>query len=245
MRGEPGTVVFDLDGTLSDPAYGIAACVNYALREQDLAQAQQPAISALIGFPLDDIFRRLLSHENSDRGDRDVRADIDALVISYRERMTRIGYTENDLYPGVARLLQKLKEAGFRMGICTSKRTDIALQVLRYLQIEHYFGFVSGADVGVRKGQQLASLLHEGQISTNSVMVGDRASDIEAAAEVGVFSLGVLWGFGSQSELSAAKPDYIASEAPQIQAYAGCLLEDPMAQLSKGMAPSSEEIDAS
>src|SRR5690606_23739053 len=102
-------------------------------------------------------------------------AGVAVLVASYRERYGRVGYAENTLYPGVPDMLDRLRAAGFRCGVCTSKRRDFADQVLDLFELTRHFDFVSGGDVGVRKADQLALLRTQGTIDAAAVMIGDRA----------------------------------------------------------------------
>lgn len=127
-------------------------------------------------------------------------------MASFRERYGRVGYAENTLYPGVPDMLERLGSAGFRCGVCTSKRHDFAGQVLGLFELTRHFAFVSGGDVGIRKSDQLALLRSQGTIDPAAVMIGDRATDLEAAAANGLRALGVSWGFGARDELEGARP---------------------------------------
>lgn len=92
------------------------------------------------------------------------------------------------------------------MGVCTSKRTDFAEKILEMFGLWDCFSFVSGGDVGIRKADQLGGLLRDGLIDRTAVMIGDRAVDILASRDNGLFSAGVLWGYGSRDELESAGP---------------------------------------
>lgn len=192
------SLVFDLDGTISDPAVGIARCLNHALVRFGHAPVDERGISHVIGPPLDHTFRSI------DPGWSE--AHIAELVHVFRERYAEVGYTENVLYPGVPEALDALSAAGVVLGLCTSKRVDFAESILTLFGLRHHFRFLSGGDIGVRKADQLASLLQEGTISPGSIMIGDRAVDIEAARENGLAAVGVLWGHGSEEELRRAGP---------------------------------------
>ena len=100
------------------------------------------------------------------------------------------------------------------MGLCTSKRTDFAERILKLFHIRDYFRFVDGGDVGLRKEQQLASLISKGAIDSTSLLIGDRAVDVYAARANGLRSVAVLWGHGSLRELQEAHPDLIL-ESPE------------------------------
>jgi len=130
-------------------------------------------------------------------------------VTKYRERYAEIGYAENVLYPGVREARAHLHAAGIQMAVCTSKRRDFAEQILAMFDLQEVFLFVAGGDVGVRKWQQLAVLRAQGKITTASVIVGDRSTDLIAARRTGLSSGGVLWGYGSYAELSTESPQYL------------------------------------
>src|SRR6266480_3089598 len=198
-------LVFDLDGTISDPAVGIGRSINYALQHFGYPPVSDAEISKHIGPPLDNAFRSITGNSSS--------VQVAALVSKYRERYGDVGYSENTIYAGIPEVLQKLASNGRPIGLCTSKRADFAERILHLFGIRQYFHFVNGGDIGVQKQQQLASLLSERVISASSTMIGDRAVDIHAAKANGLRAVGVLWGHGSLTELRDASP--------------GALLESP------------------
>jgi phosphoglycolate phosphatase len=208
MTGQYATLIFDLDGTISDPSEGIAASFAYALEAFGFPPVGQADIHAAIGPPLDSTFRKLTGRTDP--------ALIDDLVASYRERYAVKGYAENRLYPGVPEQLKALAEQGVRMGVCTSKRVDFAIKILQMFDLFRYFDFVDGGDTGICKSMQLQSLLQAGEIDQFALMVGDRAIDIDSAAENGLRGAGVLWGFGDRNELSASGPVKILDQVNQL-----------------------------
>jgi len=127
-----------------------------------------------------------------------------------------VGYAENRIYPGVAATLQDLSSAGMRMGVCTSKRKDIAEKILDLFGLSSHFRFVSGGDVGIKKREQLAGLLQATEIDQSAIMIGDRAVDITSAKGNGLRSVGVLWGFGDLAELQGAGADRILNETSEL-----------------------------
>jgi phosphoglycolate phosphatase len=193
--------VFDLDGTISDPAVGIGRSLNYALQHFGYPPISERAVSCLIGPPLDEAFRSIVDDASPRR--------IAALVSRYRERYAEIGFSENVIYPGILEALRALVRAGVVLGLCTSKRTDLADRILRLFGIREHFRFVSGGDIGVSKREQLGALLANESIDRSFIMVGDRAIDILAARANGLAAIGVLWGHGSLEELRAASPDLL------------------------------------
>lgn len=201
-------IVFDLDGTLSDPQVGIGRSINFALARFGFAPLPDEAVSACIGPPLDETFRALTG--------RDDAATIHGLVAAYRERYGDIGYAENTLYDGIPQAVAALAAASVPLGLCTSKRRDFALKILALFGLDRYFDFVDGGEIGVQKWQQLHALRVAGQVGPGAVMVGDRAVDLIAAHRNGLAGAGVLWGHGSERELRAEQPRYLLAQPAQL-----------------------------
>lgn len=201
-------ILFDLDGTLSDPLVGIGRSINYALTHFGYPARELNQLSACIGPPLDESFRALTGVTTQ--------SHIEALVAKYRERYADVGYSENVLYPGIPEALRTLSDAGIAMGVCTSKRVDFAEQILEMFGLRAHFRFVSGGEIGIQKWQQMQVLLADGQVSTQSVMVGDRAVDMVAAHRNGLQAAGVLWGHGSREELEGERPHYLMATVAEL-----------------------------
>ncbi len=208
------TLVFDLDGTLSDPSSGIINCVNYALPLCGFATRTEQEISAEIGPPLDLMFRKFIPEITDDQ--------IDELVLYYRERFVTDGFAENYLYENIAETIDVLTQSGFRVGVCTSKPEKSARRVLEHFELLSYFDFVSGGDIGVAKQSQLQNLLQNNVIDKQAVMIGDRGVDLIAAHNNGLRSVGVLWGFGDVAELKAEKPEFILSDVTELRTSFVC-----------------------
>ena len=192
-------LIFDLDGTLSDPVIGIGRSLNYALEAFGYRSLSAPEVSRYVGPPLDWAFRQIVPDVSHDT--------VLALVAKYRERYSDVGYAENTLYPGVADAIAGIASDGVQMGVCTSKRREFAERILELFGLRQHFNFVNGGDVGVGKGDQLRALLDRGTVGPASTMIGDRAVDIEAARANGLGAVGVLWGHGTRAELLRAVPD--------------------------------------
>lgn len=193
------TLVFDLDGTLTDPAIGIVRCMNYALTSFDYMARPEHEITALIGPPLESAIAEL-SGENDE-------AKIKQLVAAYRHRYGEFGFAENTVYSGIYDVLDQLKERQIPMGVCTSKLEKYAIKILKEFNLFDYFNFVSGVagdSFNSPKSLQLENLLAIGQIDADAIMIGDRSVDIIAANKNKLESWGVLWGYGSKEELSTA-----------------------------------------
>jgi phosphoglycolate phosphatase len=213
MPGESDSfLVFDLDGTISDPAVGIERCINYALTRFGYPPISQTDVSRYIGPPLDASFVQITGRTES--------THLAEMVAAYRERYADIGYAENIVYDGIPQALEVLSAAQVPMGICTSKRSDFAERILDMFGLRPHFQFVSGGDIGLQKWQQLEALLTQRTIAPGSTMIGDRAVDISAAKTNAMQSVAVLWGHGSITELTAANPDRILSSVGELVSLA-------------------------
>ncbi len=199
MRYE--TLIFDLDGTISDPFTGISRSINYALESLNYAPVDPQRIRTLIGPPLTQIFEHFLG-ALPDR-------DMQDLVDKYRERYATIGYAENAIYEGIPGIIGQLADTGYRMGICTSKRVDYAQRIVDMFGLGQHFSFVDGGGDGIEKRQQIESMIALGMTANTAIMIGDRAVDVLAGKSNDLASAGVLWGFGERPELEEAAPDHL------------------------------------
>ena len=202
-------VVFDLDGTLSNPLEGFARSINHALRLQGLPERAPHELARHIGPPLLDSTVELTASADPARHER--------FISDYRQRYGESGFAENTLYDGVPAMLHALRDAGATLGLCTSKRADFAEAILHHFGLRALFAFVSGGEIGVHKWQQLRDLRAAGAVDADSVMVGDRDVDITAAHRNGLHACGVLWGFGSREELQAASPRHLAQSPSDLR----------------------------
>ena len=195
-------LLFDLDGTLTDPGEGIVKSINYALAKLDLP-ARDPAYLALfVGPSLRETFRVLLHTDDSET--------LNQSVAWYRERYFTQGWLENSVYSGIPDLLSACRSAGHGLYVATYKRQDIATWVLTHFRLAPYFTAVYGCDLDLSKGELLGTLLKEqGLTPENCIMIGDRKHDIEAGQANGMATIGTLWGYGTKEELTAARPDYL------------------------------------
>jgi phosphoglycolate phosphatase len=208
MLQNVSTLIFDLDGTISDPSLGIGRCLNYALQAHGFPEVSVEQVATAIGLQLDEALCKFCP--DADQATRS------SLVAKYRERYAEVGYSENAIYPGVPESLKELSAAGMPMGVCTSKRRDFAEKILAMFGVLSHFRFVDGGDIGIKKREQLAGLLQSTAIDHAAVMIGDREVDISSAKANGLRSVGVLWGFGSQAELSEASADVILSSTIEL-----------------------------
>jgi len=200
-------IIFDLDGTISDPKDGIVRSMNHSLEFHGFATRDEYELVQYIGPPLDKSFTEMTASS-----DREL---VLSLVATYRERYAEVGYSENVLYEGIVDSLETLAQK-YPLALCTSKRVDFAEQILSLFNLSHLFQVVSGGDVGIRKTQQLAGLLAESAIGPDSIMVGDRRYDLIGARDNDLRSIGVLWGYGDYQELSAEGPAMILKTPEQL-----------------------------
>ena len=192
------TILFDLDGTLTDSAPGIIHSVQYALKKYGI-EAEENDLRSFIGPPLVHSFQERFGFEH----DKALEA-----VAYYREYFTAGGMFENSVYPGVEEMLQKLKEEGLMLAVATSKPEFLSKQILGHFALTRYFDFIGGAamdETRTTKVEVLSYALQELQVDpAKAVMIGDRENDMEAASLLGTESIGVLYGYGSKEELANA-----------------------------------------
>ncbi|MEC5384801.1 HAD hydrolase-like protein [Uliginosibacterium sp. H3] len=210
MKQHYDFLLFDLDGTISDPIEGIGRSINYALEHYGYAPLLRDAQSPWIGPPLFHSFRAYTG--------RDDEAHLHELVAKYRERYADVGYAENTIYPGIAEALQALADTGVPMAVCTSKRADFAQRILELFGIARHFSFVDGGDIHIEKWEQMAKLRERGIVTEHALMIGDREFDMLAAHRNGLSAAGVLWGYGSREELAAHAPAHLLAATAELHA---------------------------
>ena len=208
-------ILFDLDGTLTNPELGITNCVMYALEKFGIKENDRKKLHPFIGPPLTYSFHNFygLSEEESKQA-----------VAFYRERFSVEGLYENEVYEGVHKMLQNLKEQGKKLIIATSKPEEYTIKILKYFELYKYFDFVAGATMDGSRGEKSEIITYALEISSiedksQAVMIGDRKYDILGAKENGLDSIGVLYGFGDYEELTNAGATYIAESVEDILGY--------------------------
>ena len=210
------SVLFDLDGTLTDPREGITRSVQYALAQLNIHEPDLAALEHFIGPPLLQCFMQTyrLSEERGWQA-----------VNHYRERFKVTGLYENRVFDGIEALLGQLVEQGRTLYIATSKPTVFAQEIARHFGFAQHFKQIYGSELdGTRtdKVELIAHLLREeGLDPADCLMIGDRKHDLIGASRNGVHGAGVGYGFGSHAELMAEAPTYyFASLAELRQAFA-------------------------
>lgn len=212
MRLSRKTVIlFDLDGTLTDSGPGIMNSARYALEKLGVRPTEEE-LHSFIGPPLHLSFQNTygFSEEKSFEG-----------VRLYREYYAEKGIFENELYPGVDRLLQKLKDSGKSLILATSKAEFYAKKVMDHFRLTGYFDFMAGSEMdGSRsdKAEVIAYALEGAGVAdkASALMIGDRSHDIIGAKKNGLDSVGVLYGYGDRPELEEAGADAIAATVEEL-----------------------------
>lgn len=204
-------VLFDLDGTLTDPGLGITNSVIYALKRYGIEAESRESLYAFIGPPLADSFMKYYGFS----------AEKAAEAIGvYREYFSVRGLYENEVYLGVPQLLEKLKAMGKKIVLATSKPEEFSVKILEHFGLMGYFDVVAGASMDEKrnkKGDVIRYAMEKGGFTAeDAVMVGDREHDVLGAKENGIASIGVLYGYGSEKELKDAGADYIAASVEDI-----------------------------
>lgn len=207
-------VLFDLDGTLTEPALGITNCYRYALRSLGRPAPAQSDLLKFIGPPMRASFAGILGTDDAEL--------IERAVALYREEFSRTGLYENEVYAGVREMLGELRDADLRLFVATSKMTEYSVRVLEHFDLAQFFVSVHGAarDGSLDdKAVLIARLLREEGLSpSESVMIGDREHDIIAARRNSMRAVGVTYGYGSRAELDAAGADFICASPSEVAA---------------------------
>lgn len=209
-------VLFDLDGTLTDPREGITKSVQFALAQQGISEPDLKKLEPFIGPPLKDSFMEFygMTEEQAAQG-----------VADYRKRFAPIGKFENEVYPGIPEMLGSLKRAGIRLAVASSKPETFVWDILKYFKLDGYFDVVTGSELDgtrSRKEEVVEEALHRLELDgqpvsrENCAMVGDRRFDIEGGRQFRLTTVGVTYGYAAKGELEAAGADYIVKNPVQL-----------------------------
>lgn len=205
-------VLFDLDGTLTDPGEGITNSVMYALKKYGIDVEDRRTLYKFIGPPLHESFENFydFSEEEAQRA-----------VSYYREYYSEKGIFENALYDGMKEVLEQLTKSGKQLMVATSKPEYFANQILEHFGIAEYFSFVAGANMDgsrTKKEDVIAYALQQcKQVDVSEIlMIGDRKFDILGAKKFGIDSAGVLFGYGEKQELEDAGATYLIEKPKDI-----------------------------
>lgn len=209
------TVLFDLDGTLTDPGLGITNSVAYALKSFGITDQNRADLYKFIGPPLKASFSEYYGLSDS---------ECDKAIEEYRVYFKDRGMFENTVYSGVPEMLGQLKKMGKKTVLATSKPEEFAITILKHFDLYKYFDVVGGASMDGKRSEKsdvIKYVIEKGGITDirSSVMIGDRKHDILGAKSVTMDSVGVLYGYGSYDELTTAGATYIAENPCDILKY--------------------------
>ncbi|MEY8220483.1 HAD family hydrolase [Enterocloster aldenensis] len=210
-------ILFDLDGTLTDPKEGITKSVRHALNHYGIQVDDLDTLTPFIGPPLTDSYKKYygFSDEQAWEG-----------VLVYREYFSERGWHENKEYPGIKEMLGALKTAGRVLLVATSKPEEFARKILEHFGMAGYFDFIGGADMDetrVRKADVIRYVLEQYGLDTSRetlarcVMVGDREHDVLGARECGMDCVGVLYGYGDRQEMDGCRPAWTADTVDDLK----------------------------
>ncbi|WP_349948004.1 HAD family hydrolase [Lacrimispora sp. BS-2] len=206
-------LLFDLDGTLTDPKEGITKSVQYSLRHFGIEVENLDELCCFIGPPLKDSYMEYYGFS-----EEQARKAIDI----YREYFSEKGWYENKAYEGVLDVLKSLLNAGKKLYVASSKPEVFVRKILKHFGLDSCFLFMGGADMEetrVKKADVIRYVLKECGITDldRTVMIGDRKHDILGAKETGIASVGVLYGYGDRRELTEAGADVLAETIFDLQ----------------------------
>ena len=205
-------LLFDLDGTLTDPFEGITRSVEYALNAFGIEVEDRRTLAPFIGPPLVESLteRYGFTMENAV-----------AAVAKYREYFAVKGLYENELFEGIPELLNDCRKAGYKISMATSKPTHYAKIIAEHFDIARYFDAIHGSSLDgsrITKSSVVAEAVREeGLDPERALMIGDRRHDVEGAREHGIKTVGVLYGYGSFEEHTAAGAAYIAKDLDELR----------------------------
>ena len=205
-------ILFDLDGTLTDPKVGITKSVQYALAKYNIQVESLDDLEKFIGPPLKESFMEFYSFDE----EKAVQA-----IEYYREYFRDKGIFENEVYEGIPHLLRELKSRGFIVAVATSKPTVFAEIIVEHFNLKEYFDIVVGSNLdGTRtsKAEVIKHVIDELKIDKleEVIMIGDRKHDVIGAQRNNIDSIGVLYGYGDIEEMESARPTYILDSVSEL-----------------------------
>jgi len=206
-----GAVLFDLDGTLTDPGVGIFNSVSFALSRLGAEPLDPSQLRDFVGPPAHECFEaRGFDAATSERA-----------VVEYRRYMAEKGLYENEVYPGIETVLSTLRDGGATLAVATSKPTVFARRVLGHFGLSGYFTYVSGSELeGRARAKRVVisiAISALGLVGRDDVgMVGDRAFDVNGAAALGLPAIAVAWGYAADGELAAAGATAVAHTPDEL-----------------------------
>lgn len=210
MNTQIKTVLFDLDGTLTDSAPGIIHSVQQALREIGIEPWGFEELKVFVGPPLTESFQTYFGLKGE---------LLEQAVLAYRRQYKKTGMFENKVYPQILHTVQTLRKWGKTLAIATSKPETFAIPILERFALRSYFDVIGAATLEEGRNSKESVIrytLQKLKLDTPAgcILVGDRRYDVEGAAAVGMPCIGVLYGYGGKEELEKAGARYLA-ETPE------------------------------
>lgn len=203
------TILFDLDGTLTDSGEGIMNCAALALEHFHIPVPSREEMRVFVGPPLTSTFRSFGIPEEQ----------VAEAVKVFRSRYVPVGIYENAPYPGIRELLQTLSSQGHKLYVATSKPEEMAITVLRHFDLEQFFTGICGAAMDesrTNKEEVIAYLLEKNGTADNMLMIGDTVFDVLGAASHGIPAIGVSWGYGDPEEMRKAGAKAVAANMEEL-----------------------------
>ena len=206
-------VIFDLDGTLTNPALGITNSIIYALKKMDVEPPEREKLYCCIGPPLIGCFESLFNMS---------RQEAERALALYREYFSVTGLFENEVYEGIDDLLASLCKSNKKIYLATSKPEEFATEILKHFDLYKYFTFVAGNTLSEDRPKKLDVLKYllktYPEISAeNSVMIGDTAYDAAGSRDAGLDCIGVLYGFGSREDFEREGAKHIVTSVSELK----------------------------
>ena len=203
------TILFDLDGTLTDSGEGIINCAILALEHFGLPVPSREEMRVFVGPPLHETFVRFGVPKDK----------AEEAVAVYRSRYIPIGKYENTPYPGIRELLETLRAEGHKLYVATSKPEQMSVDILQHFDLAKYFDQICGATMDTSRTNKeavIAYLLEQNGRADNMVMVGDTKFDVIGAKAHGIPTVGVSWGYGEVGDMVDAGAVAIADTAGEL-----------------------------
>ena len=191
------SILFDLDGTLTDSGEGIMKCAVYALAHYGIDAPSDEQLRTFVGPPLTETFARFGVPQDK----------LAEAVEIYRKRYIPIGRFENHPYTGVRELLEQLRNDGHKLYVATSKPEWMSIEILEHFDLAKYFDIICGAATDFSRNTKEAVITHllsQCDAQSNAVMVGDTAYDVIGAKAHNIPCIGVAWGYGSITDMENA-----------------------------------------
>ncbi len=205
-------ILFDLDGTLTDPFLGISQSVQYALSKMGFEVPALHHLRSFVGPPLQESFIQMFQMTD---------LEVRSAITYYRERYAAQGIYENEVYPGIRQMLKLLIDMDYVLVIATSKPTPFAERIIAHFELDGYFNHIIGSRLDGGRSNKTEIIrnikdLYPHVLPTDFIMVGDRMHDIIGAHTAGIDSIAVLYGYGTDAELRHSRPSFLAKSTGEL-----------------------------